>query len=242
MKESVYDVLKNIVAHTHAIGVKEPVKIIGNSGKTTLDTSIGKSVLVQAEFKKPVSDFSGTFGLPNLHKLNTILNIPVYDTESNVSVKQNDEGQSDRIHFSNKDGDFTNDYRLMGARIINAKVASVEYGGTRFDVVFVPDQDSIQRLKYQSSANSEVENLIVSTENNNLEFSFGNMSTFAGKFVFAKNVGTLRHRWGFPVSHMNSILNLSGNKEMSITDEGAAKIVVDSGIAVYTYYIPGISI
>jgi len=242
MTTKVYQVLKDVVNHTHAIGVSEPVKIISDGNTTKLETSIGKAVLVQAAFKEKVSEFQGTFGLPNLPKLNTILGIPEYSENAEVSVTHNEDNQSDGIHFSNERGDFTNDYRLMGTKLINIKVPPFIYGGTSWEVSFEPTKSSIQRLKYQSSANGEVQNLIVSSDGDDLEFSFGDRATFAGKFVFAKDVGHLKNRWGFPVSHMNSILNLPGEKAIFITDDGAAKIVVHSEYAVYTYFLPAIAV
>jgi hypothetical protein len=35
-----------------------------------------------------------------------------------------------------------------------------------------------------------------------------------------------------------SILDLTGDKVMKISDDGAAQITVDSGLATYTYIIP----
>lgn len=245
MTEKVYNALKDIVSHTHAIGVTEPVKIVGTPDSTKLETSIRKAVLIQAEFIDVVSEFDGTFGLPNLAKLHTILNIPEYAKNSKVTVSSTGEGidkQSDGIHFSNENGDFTNDYRLMGSKLINVKVPPFTYMGNAFPISFEPSKEAIQRLKYQTAANGEVENLIVSTTGNNLEFSFGDRATFAGKFVFANDVGSLHNRWGFPVSHMNAILNLPGEKAMFITDDGVAKIVVSSEYATYTYYLPAIAV
>jgi hypothetical protein len=40
------------------------------------------------------------------------------------------------------------------------------------------------------------------------------------------------------VKEVMSILALSGDKTMRISDDGAAKITVDSGVAVYNYILP----
>jgi hypothetical protein len=41
-----------------------------------------------------------------------------------------------------------------------------------------------------------------------------------------------------PVAQFISIMNLTGDKTVRISDHGAAKITVDSGIAVYNYILP----
>jgi hypothetical protein len=57
--------------------------------------------------------------------------------------------------------------------------------------------------------------------------------------VFHPDVGgTLRRTWSWPVSQVQSILALTGDKTMRISDDGAAQITVDSGIAVYNYILP----
>jgi hypothetical protein len=48
----------------------------------------------------------------------------------------------------------------------------------------------------------------------------------------------MSHSWAWPVRRVISILDLTGDKTMSISDDGAAEIVVDSGIAKYQYLLP----
>jgi hypothetical protein len=70
-------------------------------------------------------------------------------------------------------------------------------------------------------------------------FSFGDASTHAGNFVFQHGIaGTLKHTWSWPVAAVQSILNLDGDATMSISDQGAMMISVDSGMAKYDYILP----
>jgi hypothetical protein len=70
-------------------------------------------------------------------------------------------------------------------------------------------------------------------------FSFGDASTHAGSFVFHSGVtGKLKQTWSWPVSQMQSILNLSGDLTMKISDQGALQSTVDSGLAEYNYILP----
>ena len=64
-------------------------------------------------------------------------------------------------------------------------------------------------------------------------------ATHAGSFVFQNAVeGTLGHTWSWPVAQVQSILNLNGELTMSISDQGAMQISVDSGMAKYDYILP----
>jgi hypothetical protein len=95
------------------------------------------------------------------------------------------------------------------------------------------------RLRMQAQANAEEPTFQVRTENNQLKFSFGDHSTHAGEFVFQDSVSNqLKRAWSYPVTQINAILALTGDKVMKISDGGAAEITVDSGLAMYSYIIP----
>ena len=73
----------------------------------------------------------------------------------------------------------------------------------------------------------------------NLMFFFGDHSTHAGNFVFHPNItGQLKRAWSWPITTFISIMNLAGDKVVRISDDGAAMITVDSGLAVYNYILP----
>jgi hypothetical protein len=197
-----------------------------------------RTVIVQAQFHNPVPEFIGTFGMPNLGKLNTILNIPEYKDDARLTITKKDDAPTG-IHFENATGDFKNDYRFMSAEIVNDKLKTVKFKGVKWGVEIEPSVAAIQRLKFQAQANSEETTFIARTENNNLVFYFGDHSSHAGNFVFAHDVaGSLTKAWSWPVTAVISILSLSGNKMIRFSDEGAAQITVDSGLAIYNYILP----
>lgn len=237
------DYLLDIVQHTHGLGIIELVKITGTASETTIDAlPDDRSVIVQAQFKNPVPEFIGTFGMPNLSKLNTILNIQEYREDAEISIitqKRNDVEVPAGIHFENKAGDFKNDYRFMLAEIVTEKLKSVKFKGAKWGVDIVPTVASITRLKYQAQANSEETTFIAKVENNNLMFYFGDHSSHSGNFVFQSEVsGSLSRAWSWPVNIVISILSLPGDKTIKFSDEGAAMITVDSGLATYNYILP----
>ena len=237
------DYLHDIVQHTHALGVIDLVKITGTDQETTIDSiAEDRSVIVQAKFKNPVPEFVGTFGMPNLGKLNTVLNIPEYKENAKLSISMQQRNGADvpvGIAFENKAGDFKNEYRFMTSEIVNDKLKSVKMKNVKWSVEFNPTVQNIQRLKFQASANSDENTFTAKTENNQLKFFFGDHSSHAGNFVFHDGVtSTLSKSWAWPVNAVISILGLSGDKSMKISDEGVMQITVDSGIAEYNYLLP----
>jgi hypothetical protein len=237
------DFLQDIVQHTHGLGIIDLVKVTGTDTETNI-TAIAedRSVIVEAKFKSAIPEFVGTFGMPNLGKLNTILSIPEYKDAANLKVtkqERNGEQVPVGVHFENKAGDFKNDYRFMTSEIVNEKLKAFKFRGVKWNIEFVPSTASIQRMKFQASANSEETTFVAKVENESLKFYFGDHSSHAGNFVFENKVsGALSKAWPWPVSAVISILSLPGDKVMKISDEGAAMITVDSGIADYSYIIP----
>ena len=233
------DYLQDIVQHTHSLGIIDLVKIVGTSDQTVIE-AVGeeRTVIVQAQFHNPVPEFIGTFGMPNLGKLHTILNIPEYRDDAKLSITKKDDVPTG-IHFENATGDFKNDYRFMSAEIVNDQLKTVKFKGVKWGVEIEPSVAAIQRLKFQAQANSGETTFIARTENNNLVFYFGDHSSHAGNFVFAHDVaGSLTKAWSWPLSAVISILSLSGDKMIRFSDEGAAQITVDSGLAIYNYILP----
>jgi len=237
------DFLQDLVAHTHSLGFLPLIKITSSDTETIIDSiAEDRSIILTAKTHAPVDDINGTFGMPNLNKLDIHLKCPEYKENATIKItKEVRNGVSipTGLHFENSEGNFQNDYRFMNQDIINEKLKTVKFNGAKWDIEFEPSLLSIQKLKFQSSAHSEEITFQISTKDNNLIFSFGDASTHAGSFVFEADVkGKLKHVWAWPVTQVQSILNLSGDKIMRISDVGVLNIVVDSGIAVYDYKLP----
>jgi hypothetical protein len=237
------DFLQDLVAHTHSLGFLPLVKISATDTETKIESMAeDRSVIVNAKTHTPVSDFEGTFGMPNLNKLDIHLKCPEYKENAKISVvkqQRNGEEIPTGLHFVNAANDFENDYRFMNQDIINERLKSVKYKGSSWDIEFQPSVSSIQRLKFQAQAHTEETVFQITTKDDNLVFSFGDASTHAGSFIFQAGItGKLKQSWSWPVNQMMSILNLSGDITMKITDQGALQITVDSGLAEYNYILP----
>ena len=236
------DILQDIVAHTHALGFLSLVKVSNDEGTAIDSMAEDRSVILSAETHSPVGEFEGTFGMPNLDKLSLHLKNPEYKDNAKIDVvkaERNGETVPTHIHFENAAGDFQNDYRFMNQAIIEEKLKTVKFKGAQWQVEFAPSVASIARMKLMSAAHSEEPTFNVSAKDGNLVFAFGDVNTHAGEFVFEHNVeGTLAHTWAWPVAQVQSILNLDGDIKMSISDQGAMMITVDSGMAKYDYILP----
>lgn len=236
------DILKDIVAHTHSLGLGL-VKVTGEAKSTSIEAlADNKEVIMQAETGNPVPEFNGTFGLPDLNKLDHHLKNPEYKDDAEIKVVweiRNGEDQPVMIHFENAAGDYKNDYKLMGTALINEKLKTVKFKGASWQVELEPSVTAINRFKLQDAANSDEAIFMVKTENDILKFYFGDANTHEGSFTFHVGItGKLRQNWTYPIKRFISILNLDGDKTVKFSDDGVALITVDSGIAKYNYFIP----
>ena len=236
------DILQDVVAHTHALGFLSLVKVTNEEGTQIDAMAEDRSVILTGTTATPVAEFKGTFGMPNLDKLALHLKNPEYKENAKVEVveaERNGEMIPTHIHFENAAGDFQNDYRFMNKAIIEEKLKTVKFKGASWNVEFQPSMAAIARMKLMAAAHSEEPTFNVKTQDGNLVFSFGDASTHAGEFVFEAGVeGTLAHTWSWPVAQVQAILNLDGDATMSISDQGAMKISVNSGMATYDYILP----
>ena len=234
------DYLLDLVEHTYDLGCIDLVKIVGDTSKSEIvGLAEDLSVVIRGNFHNPVADFVGTFGMPNLGKLKTLLNLQEYKEDAKLTITKRADGEPDGITFENKIGDFKNNYRFMASGIVNEKLKTAKIRPVTWHIEFEPTNASIQRMKWQMSANAEEANFQAKTENGDLKFFFGDHSTHSGNFVFHPGVsGQLKRAWSWPAKQFVSIMDLTGDKKVRISDDGAAEITVDSGLAVYQYLLP----
>ena len=145
------DYLQDIVQHTHALGVIDLLKITGTDTGTTVESiAEDRSVILQAQFKNPVPEFVGVFGMPNLGKLNTIINIPEYkeDAKLSITTQKNSQGADvpAGINFENKSGDFKNNYRFMATEVVNDVLKSVTMKSVKWDVEITYEFDQSDKF------------------------------------------------------------------------------------------------
>jgi hypothetical protein len=238
-------ILQDIVAHTNKLGFLNIVKITGTAQKTSIDSMADdRTVIMYAETTNPYPDMIGTYGMPQLEKLRYLLDGKEYQEDSKIEVvtaERNGETIPVGLHFENKDGDFKNDYRFMNQDIINEKLKTVKFRGVKWDVEVEPTLSSVQRFQFQAGANTEHTTFLAKTDGDKLTFTFGDISSHGGEFVFATGVvGKITKAWTWPVTSVLSILKVAdaNNTKISFSNEGAMQITLDSGLATYKYIIP----
>jgi hypothetical protein len=231
------DQLQDLVQHIN-VGDIDLIKIVGSEKDTLISAaSENKTLILLGQFKDPIAEFIGTFGMPNLNKLKTILGFDEYDDTAKIVVTRKDE-DPENIRFESKSGDFINTYRLMGKNLIQEKIKDIKFKGVNWNIEFEPQTVSIQKLKKQAMANSEELHFMMKTENNNLKIYFGDHSTHSGNFVFESQVkGSITQPKFWPVKTFLAIMDVVGDKTIKINDQ-IIQITVDSGIAVYNYFLP----
>jgi len=239
------DILQDIVNHTQNLGFLTTVKVTGSEDKTVFNSMADdRSVIMEAETHNTYPDMMGVFGMPALQKLKYLLDGAEYKEDAKITIKNAERNGVDipvGIHFENAAGDFKNDYRFMNQEIINEKMKTVKFRGVNWDVEIEPSVAAVQRFNFQAGANSEHPTFVAKTEDGNLKFVFGDASTHGGEFVFAMGVdGKMDKGWAWPVSQILAILKIAdvNNTKMSLSNEGAIQITLDSGLANYKYIIP----
>ena len=234
------DHLLDLVSHTFDLGCIGLIRINGTDTETTINgLSEDRSVVVEGKFTNPVAEFIGTFGMPDLSKLKILLNLQEYKENAKLAISRKATNEPEQLNFENSVGDFKNSYRFMSSEMITEKLKTVKFKGANWNISFEPSATAIQRLKMQAQANAEENNFQAKTEDGDLKFFFGDHSTHAGSFVFHPDVnGVLKRTWSWPIKTVISILDLYGDKVMNISDEGAAMITVNSGLAVYNFILP----
>lgn len=237
------DNLLDMVSHTFDLGCIDTIKVIGTDKETNIfGASDNTRVIIEGKFATPHPDFIGTVGMPNLNKLKILLNLQEYQENAKMSVTKKATGEPDSLNFENATGDFKNSYRFMSAATVTEKVKPWKFNAPQWHIEFEPTVAGIQRLKWQAQANADEEFFQVKTDGSDLKFFFGDHSTHAGNFVFQSDVsGQLKRAWNYPVAVFISIMNLVGDKKIYLSDSGMVKITVDSGLAVYTYFLPAIT-
>jgi len=242
------DILQDIVSHTQNLGFLTTVKVTGTNEKTQFNSMADdRSVIMEAETNNPYPDMIGVFGMPQLNKLKYLLDGPEYKENAKITITsatRNDEVVPVGIHFENSTGDFKNDYRFMTTDVINEKLKTVKFRGVKWDVEIEPSMASVSRFNFQAGANSENPTFLAKTDNGDLKFTFGDAASHGGEFIFATNVaGKLDRGWAWPVAPVLAILKIAdvNNTKMSLSNEGAIQITLDSGIATYKYIIPALA-
>ena len=244
------DILKDIVKHTHSLGIIQAAKVTTDAEGTTIDAMDDeRTVVLRGKLHQPVPEFEGKFGLGRLGVLNGLLSYASEDSSGNVqnsnvnvvTEERGGENVTTEINFS-MDGGFDSSYRVIVSELVDAQIKTASFRGASWNVEIMPTQKAIKDLQYFAGILSSFDPLLTArTVGGNLMFYIGDSSTDKVELPFAMNVeGELKTGWSFPLSTVLTILKLSDTSTMNmkISDQGAMMIMVDSGLGIYEYILP----
>jgi len=244
------DILKDIVKHTHSLGIIQAAKVTTDAEGTTIDAMDDeRTVVLRGKLHQPVPEFEGKFGLGRLGVLNGLLSYASEDSSGNVqnsnvnvvTEERGGENVTTEINFS-MDGGFDSSYRVIVSELVDAQIKTASFRGASWNVEIMPTQKAIKDLQYFAGILSSFDPLLTArTVGGNLMFYIGDSSTDKVELPFALNVeGELKTGWSFPLSTVLTILKLSDTSTMNmkISDQGAMMIMVDSGLGIYEYILP----
>ena len=240
------DTLKDVLRHTHSLGIFEMVKINGTAEETAIETvDADKTVILKATTVNPVPDFvDATVGLSRMSVLDGYLKFPVLTVMMVLYRLLHKKGtmlKSVEVEFTSAEGTDAH-YRFMLADVINQQLKDIKFKGAEFDVNIVPSAKNLKDLGYFNSVLGAFENTFSPrTEDGNLYFYIGGAGSDRTKVLVAEAVeGEITHEFYWPLDIVLRILRLGDNANivLSINSKGLLQIIVDSGIGAYTYLLP----
>jgi len=177
--------------------------------------------------------------------LHGLLQYPGFDGEgSDTKIntqERNGETVPVEVEFTSADGNDAH-YRFMLADVINQQLKAIKFKGAEFDLNIVPTDKNLKDLAYFNSVLGAFEaNFSPKTDGTSLWFHIGDGVSDRTKILINSDIdGSITGDWKWPLDIVLKILRLSdtGNCVMSINDQGLLQIIVDSGMAKYTYLLP----
>lgn len=246
-QHSIKDTLKDVLKHTHSLGIFEMVKIQGTETETTVETvDAEKTVIFKGKTVNAVPDFvEHTVGLSRMSVLDGYLKYPGFDADdATVAVKtqeRNGETVPTEVAFLAADGTDAC-YRFMLADVVNQQLKDIKFKGAQFDVNIVPTQKNLKDLGYFNGVLSAYESTFMpKTHDGKLYFHIGDAGGDRTKILVADAVdGSLTHEHRWPLDIVLKILRLSdsANVVLSFNAKGLLQIKVHSGLGEYTYLLP----
>lgn len=241
------DTLKDVIKHTHSLGIFEMVKITGTLEETRVETvDADKTVIFKGKTHNPVADFvDATVGLSRMSVLDGYLKYPGFDDASStvevVTQKRNELDIPVEVKFVSPEGTDAN-YRFMLADVVNQQLKDITFKGAEFDINIVPTAKNLKDMGYFNSVLGSYESTFMpKTENGKLYFHIGDGVSDRTKILIADGVeGETKNEFRWPLDIVLKILRLgdSSGVVLSINNKGLLQIKVDSGLGEYTYLLP----
>ena len=236
------NILKDISAHLSSFGTLEMIRVkqLGDCVEISGIEASQQFVLI-AKTKDKLQDIEDDFGMSNFGRLNYLLTNSEYKTNSKIDIKREQRKGKVvpvKIEFVNEDADFKNTYNFVSSEILKIKVKEFQAQPCKWLCAFAPSVTAINRFKGMAGAFTKEPVFRLRLDNENLIVSFGDDNTDNGEFVFQKGIKVHVDSVSlWPAAAFGAILALDGEKVMHLSNDGAIKIVVDSGLIVYEFSV-----
>jgi len=242
-----YDNLKDILKHTR--GFFESVKISNVEGSTLVEAiNEKKTVVLSSKLVNTITEIEGCIGFTRMDIINGLLNFPAF-TEKTAKiefVKEEKGGETvmSEINFDSGVG-HNAVYRFMPNKIAERQIQVPPFKGVTWDVIVEPTKKNLSDLSYFYGILGAIESdFAVSAKNGKLDFKIGGLGADRSVVPIATGItGSLSSEWSWPFKDVIDILKLgeTSSSKLYISNQGALKIEINSGLGVYEYILPASS-
>lgn len=239
------NVLRDLVNTTSSFGFTDIVvkkEDRGEGEKVYMEANtIDKQVVMKAYVKESVPEIDAPFGLGNLPMLQGLLSLKTYNTDNTTITPAGSDGVIEKLVFLSED---SNTSFLVQAERFLAKQPNLK--AVASDAVVTPSASKVAELKSFAGVFKTVSEYITPcTEDGVLTFKVGNVNknVHKGSLNFATAEGELKMGYAYSVERIMQALSRINNStvKMEFSSKGLININVDTGIAVYTFAIFGVS-
>lgn len=244
---SIRDTLKDVLAHTHSLGIFEIARIQGTDAETLIETvDADRTVIMKGRLLSPASEFTNSVvGLSRMQVLSGYLNYPEFNEDGaqvSLITQERDGGNvPHEVEFRSVINNTAN-YRFMPPAVLEQAMSEIHFKGAEFDINVVPTQKNIQDLTYFNSVLGSYEaNFVPKTEDGKLFFYIGDNGGDRTRILIADGIeGEMTHEFRWPLAIVLKILKLGddNNVVLSLNPKGLLQIKVHSGLGEYTYLFP----
>ena len=199
-----------------------------------------RTLVMRAYTKENAPEVQGRFGLGNLGLLQGLMSLKTYSTESTTITPNVKDGVIKSLAFKSDDANTT--FMVQAEKLIPAQPRFHEQP---YDVQVTPSAAKVQELKSFSGVFKSFSSLVTPyTEGDTLYFHVGekNKSNHVGALAFSKSDGELGLGFGYSFDRVLQALARVANSEsvsLGITKTGMLNVQIDTGIAVYKFYVNG---
>jgi hypothetical protein len=242
------DAFRDILKHTHSLGIYERVKIDNTDGLAHIEgINNSKDVILKGKLGAVMPGFEGhCVGLARLGVLDGYFKYEGFRDGGGLEVQSESSGEPKELKFVDARGTVSN-YRFMKSDVISSQQKPIRVNEpTQYTISFNPSSQNIKDLVYFNSILGAFESSFSpKVENRSLYFYLGDNGGDRTKVLIADNIeGTFNHDMKWPLDIVLKIVRNGfdgGTVSLHIFNKGLLKITVTSAFgSEYNYFLPAL--